>query len=253
MRQSFYGRVRAEGYDIGTEQQTLIDFYLDAWRRAGQPMPVLEPMCGTGINLIPFLEAGAVIDGVDASPAMLAQCRKKCAASGLQPNLYEQFLEAMALPRQYAFVFIPGASFGHLYDKAVAQMCLQRLAEHLLPGGLLVLDVRPPAYRSNFPKPGHTEFELEDRGEDETIFTTTVWGERDAGRVILCWNKYESYVDGKLIETEIFDYHERFYDRAEFVNMLQSAGFARPTVTKAWEVDTEPDENDWMVFSCRKP
>ncbi len=42
MKQSFYGKLYAEG----------------------KPMPVLEPMCGTGLNLLPFLEAGADIDGL---------------------------------------------------------------------------------------------------------------------------------------------------------------------------------------------
>ena len=75
-----YGKLRAANYDIGTEQQPIIDFYLQQWRQAGSRSPVLEPMCGTGINLIPFVEAGAEIDGLDASPHMLAVCRQKLLA-----------------------------------------------------------------------------------------------------------------------------------------------------------------------------
>jgi hypothetical protein len=54
------------------------------------------------------------------------------------------------------------------------------------------------------------------------------------------------------METEVFDYYERFYDRAEFEAMLQSAGFVNIKMTQAWKADTEPREQDWAVFSCRK-
>ena len=111
---------------------------------AGPAGAVLEPMCGTGLKLIPMLEAGAEGDGLDASPFMLAICREKCEARGLDCTLYEQFLEQVALPRRYGFIFIPDRSFGHIHDKTQAAECLRRMYDHLVPGGWLVLDVRPP-------------------------------------------------------------------------------------------------------------
>ena len=117
-------------------------------------------MSGTGINLIPFLEEGIDADGLDSSPFMLDGCRQKCQAKGLQGNLYEQFLEKMELPRKYGFIFIPGGSYGHIHDKAVAAECLRRMYDHLLPGGWLVIDVRTPPYMKNFGKDGAVEHEL---------------------------------------------------------------------------------------------
>lgn len=63
--------------------------YLEQWQQLGRPSPVLEPMCGTGLNLLPFLEAGSDIDGLDASPFMLALCREKGTTKGLTCALYE--------------------------------------------------------------------------------------------------------------------------------------------------------------------
>ena len=63
-------RIYAEGYDVDEHRQPLLAFYLNRWRQAGSPTPLLEPMCGTGFFLIPFLEAGADIDGLDAAHAM---------------------------------------------------------------------------------------------------------------------------------------------------------------------------------------
>ena len=58
---------------------------------------------------------------------MLEVCRKKCQKAGLDSTLYEQFLEQMDLPRKYGFIFIPGGSYGHIYDKTIAAECLRRL------------------------------------------------------------------------------------------------------------------------------
>ena len=107
MQPSFYGPIRANEYDIGTIQQPIYEFYLNRWRALDASGPVLEPMCGTGLNLIPFLQAGAEADGLDASPHMLAVCRQKCDGLGLKPQLYHQTLEDMHVPARYGFIFHP--------------------------------------------------------------------------------------------------------------------------------------------------
>lgn len=211
-------------------------------------------MCGTGFSLIPFLEAGADIDGLDASPYMLAECHRKCAEKGLHPVLYQQMIEDIALPRRYGFIFIPDRSIAHIYDQELAQKCLRKIYEHLLPGGWLVLDIKTPPREGEFGRPGETKVSVEDRRDGSIIFCTTVWGEQEGGRVLRCVNKYERFVDGTLVATELFDYHERFYDRGEFEKMLRSVGFPKievAEVTRTYE-GSEPNVHDRIVFSCRK-
>ena len=125
--------------------------------------------------------------------------------------------------------------------------------EHQLANGELwfVTDLRPPSSRSGFPQSGQAEFNVEDGADGRTIFTTIIWGDREDGRVIRCWNKYEVYIEGKLTETEIFDYNERFYEPAEFEAMLQSVGFVDIKTMPAWE-NTHTDQHAWTAFSCRK-
>ena len=64
---SYYGKLYAQSYEIGTEETHITNFYISKWEQLGKPGPVLEPMCGTGLKLIPFLQAGATGDGLDAS------------------------------------------------------------------------------------------------------------------------------------------------------------------------------------------
>ena len=252
VRDSYYGKLYAEGYDIGDERHEARAFYLQQWERLGRPTPVLEPMCGTGFFLIPFMEAGADIDGLDASPYMLDICRKKCSAKGFTPNLYEQQLEAMTLPRRYAFIFIPDRSFAQIYSKEIAQKCLQQLSELMVSGGELVVEIKTPPKQGEFGTPGQTQFSVEDRPDGSTVFTTSVWSEREAGRVIRNWNKYERYMQGRLTEVEIFDYNERFYNREEFTETLRLAGFTDITSVKAYD-GSEPAEHDVIVYTCHNP
>src|SRR5882762_1952075 len=73
--------------------------------------PILEPMCGSGRFLIPLLEHGFAVDGVDASRDMLQACRENAQRRGLVPVLYEQFLDRLELPQRYHMVMIPAGSF----------------------------------------------------------------------------------------------------------------------------------------------
>ncbi len=251
MKHSFYGKVYAEGYEIGTDPSAIISFYLEQWKQLGRSSPVLEPMCGTGLNLIPFLQAGAECDGLDASEHMLSLCRKKVNLLNFTCNLYQQNLEVIELPRQYAFMMIPDGSFGHIHDKVVAAQCLKRLREHLLPGGWLVFDVRPPAFMSVFGEHGTVDHELKDYADGSTVFTTGYWQHLDEDRVIRKWNKMERFVDNQLVETEVFDYYERLYDLAELETILADIGFDEIKVTKAYELNSQPVGKDGIVFACR--
>jgi len=249
---TFYGKIRAQEYDIGTEIQEIIDFYLNQWEQLGRPQPVLEPMCGTGLMLVPFLQAGADIDGVDLSSHMLAMCRQKLDSLGLSADLYEQPLETMSIAGQYNFIFISDGSFGHIHDQARAQASLRHIWEQLFPGGWFIFDVKQRSQLSLFGQSGQAEFKVEDHPDGSTIFTTSVWGDIADGCVIRNWNKYERYVDGKLTDIEIFDYRERLYERGELEQMLSTAGFTNVIATKAYE-SVEPVEKTGIVFLCQKP
>src|SRR4029079_489947 len=100
-------------------------FYLNVIQTFGQP--VLDVGCGTGRLLLDYLAHGIAIDGVDNSPDMLALCRHKASALGLAPTLYEQYLETLALPRQYRTIMIPSSTLQLVIDPAMAVQSLQQL------------------------------------------------------------------------------------------------------------------------------
>src|SRR5437868_5868797 len=94
-----------ELYDLLFNDLTYgIDFYVNLVRQAQGP--VLEIACGTGRILLPCLQAGADIDGLDLYEPMLNILRKKAAALPRAPLLYRADMSDFRLPRRYALIMI---------------------------------------------------------------------------------------------------------------------------------------------------
>ncbi len=137
-----YKRLSTEFYDLDkpSAPPDKLEFYSDWCQRLGGP--ALEAMCG-GRFLIPLLERGADIHGVDASAEMLNLCRTKAEERGIAAHLYAQFVQQLDLPRQFAFIFIPDGSFS-LIPAQEAANSLERLRDHLLPNGTFMIELFAP-------------------------------------------------------------------------------------------------------------
>jgi hypothetical protein len=93
-----YKKLCAEFYDIDkpSAPNDALNFFLHYAEKANSP--ILEPMSGSGRFLIPLLERQFDIDGSDVSQHMLGACRERCRSKGLNPVLYEQFLDQNRAP-----------------------------------------------------------------------------------------------------------------------------------------------------------
>src|SRR5262245_37269450 len=76
-----------------------LDFYVGLARQANGP--VLEVACGTGRVLLPCLQAGVNIEGLDLFEPLLAKLRAKAAALGLSPRLHQADMNDFSLPRRF--------------------------------------------------------------------------------------------------------------------------------------------------------
>lgn len=247
-----YRKLCTEAYDLSKPEahENTLAFYLARFADASEP--VLEPMCGTGRYLIPFLERGIDIDGVDASPHMLQMCRDNARRRGVTPTLYEQLLVEMSLSRRYGYVMIPHGSFGFFTDRKVAQSTLARLHDHMLPRGRLVLDVEKPRAARN--SPGSWKGRWRTRSDGAQLVWSGFAAPFDAAeRIERSLTRYELFVDGRLVDTELEEYTIRFYEPDDFRQLLESAGFVDIRASRPYS-DEEPREEDAeIIFECSRP
>jgi len=249
-----YQKLCTEVYDLTKPDPVpeVWPYYLGHAEAAGGP--ILEPMCGSGRYLVPLLQRGLDVDGVDPSPDMLRACREKCALKGLTPTLYQQFLHEMRLPRQYALVFIPAASFGLITDDDEIQASLHNLFVAMSPGAKLVLEIETPV---NKPKTfGDWWGRYYDRPDGARIVHSGFDQSYDDDKhILVSLGKYELVKDGRLLETEWESFILRFWEPDAFAERLAGAGFVDIKPVKIWGgvEDRAPDPGDpQLAFECRR-
>ncbi|MUV07116.1 methyltransferase domain-containing protein [Planococcaceae bacterium Storch 2/2-2] len=209
---------------------------------------ILEAGVGSGRVLIPLLEAGHTVDGVDASPDMLASCRARCAARGWTPHLYEGDVTKLALPERYEAIILPTGSFCLIEDRTEASRALRHFYDHLILGGRLIVDV-PLPYDWKEGDSSITSFPLAD-GEGVTMKYEAV--EIDWLRqVTVSHLTYEKWQHGTLVETELQRFAMRWYGVEEFRSLLREIGFSSVTCSANYTYGKEPtDARDMITFEA---
>ena len=207
------------------------DFYVDLAKRAAGP--VLDIACGTGRILIPCLEAGIDIEGLDLYEPMMEQLRSKAQPKGLQPRLHRADMSNFQLARQFALIMIPFNAFIHnlTADDQIRSLTLCR--EHLLPGGLLVFDTFFPA-SAGVKSPDATRvLELETK-DPATSLPVRLYDTRTFDRVRQTqWSQMDvEFLDeaGQIRRVVRSETTTRWIYKTEMELLLRLAGFPR------WEV-----------------
>jgi SAM-dependent methyltransferase len=127
----------ARFYDLDHAHLTAdLIFYSHLARQADGP--VLEVGCGSGRLLLPLLEAGVEVAGIDTSPAMLALARQRVGDRAL---LIEGDMRTATLPGLYDLVIISINTFMHLQTTGDQLAALTNLRRYLVEDGQLVIDL----------------------------------------------------------------------------------------------------------------
>ena len=135
-RKNYYGSLCAEMYEILHEKapQDELDFYLSY---AEKGKKIFESLCGSGRFLIPFMERGFDICGMDLSSEMLEKLKQKAPdAKVVQADLLEY-----SSTERYDYIFIPSGSVSLFTDMDVCRKILKKLKGMLVPGGKFVFAV----------------------------------------------------------------------------------------------------------------
>ena len=98
--------------------------------------------CGTGRDLIPFVQAGHRVVGVDPSGERLATLRGILQERGSAAELVEGFVEDVRLPGPYDVAIFSPFAYSYIPDPSRRIAVLRDLAQRLNSGGRIVLTYR---------------------------------------------------------------------------------------------------------------
>jgi SAM-dependent methyltransferase len=125
----------ADRYDDWSAAMTEdVPFYVALARKAEGPL--VELAVGNGRVAIPVaLETGRKVIGIDSSPAMLEQARRRAAEAGVELDLLEGDMRDLTLDEPAGMIYCPFRALLHLPTWADRRRTFERVAEALGPRG----------------------------------------------------------------------------------------------------------------------
>ena len=219
-------------------------FYLNLIGQYGQP--VLDVGCGTGRLVLDYLSQGLDVDGIDNSPDMLAICQEKADQLGLTPNLYQQKMESLNLPRKYQTIIVPSSSFQLVTDLDLAKKAMKHFYDHLEFGGVLVMPFMVMWQPGDPMQMDWTLISEVPRPEEGTVVRRWLKNWYDVeNQLEHTEDRYEIMRDGEVITSE---YHQwspatRWYSQGQATQLYQDVGLTNIQVFKGFtkELATEAD------------
>lgn len=214
--------------------------------------PVLDICCGTGRILLPCLQAGVDIEGLDLYEPMLQRLRQKGSALGLADRLrlHQADMAQFSLPRRFALIMIPFNAFIHNLTQEAQLTCLRTCREHLLEGGQLAFDTFFPSLEIIAATDGSRVLEGE-FPHPETGLPVRMYDTRHFDRVEQLQHSVNELEflgpDGSVEKTVRTQIHARYIYKQEMALLLQLSGFANWQIYGDFERRPLTRENDAMI------
>lgn len=242
----------AELYDIlFADLRFDMDFYLELASEVAEP--VLEVACGTGRVLIPCMQKGVAIDGLDLYPAMLDRLKRRAAELGFAPRLYQADMRDFSLPQRYRLIFIAFNGFAHSLTTDEQLKTLRSCRRHLLPGGCFALTLFYPGREVvNGPEGVPVlEHEVKDKATGHTFH---LFDTRTLDRVRQIQHSrmeiQELDAGGQLVASHLSEADMRWTYKPEMELLLTLAGFRRCEIFGSFDRRPLEQDTDLMIVTA---
>jgi SAM-dependent methyltransferase len=106
--------------------------------------PVLELGIGAGRIALPFAARGIRVDGIDISPAMIAQLRAKPGGENISVTI-GNFAD-VSVSGAYRLIFVVWNTLFNLLTQEDQLRCFENVADHLTDDGSFLVEAYVPAF-----------------------------------------------------------------------------------------------------------
>jgi len=220
-----YGPLCTQFYDADKPRAADAEVEWYASRLPDDAGPMLDVMCGSGRLMLPLLDEGFHMHGVDSSAAMIASCDARLDDAGYAATLFRQDVATLNLPFRYTAALIAGGSFQLLVDPTDARNALERVRAHLVPPGLLLFDLFVPRQASHPPGAPLVEARTVALADGTRIAHRCETFVDAEGRRIDTKSRYERRMGPAILAREDETLAVTWYSEDEIVALLGEAGY----------------------------
>ncbi len=134
----------------GIDYPSWVDYVLSLYQsyasveQSDTPLSLLDLACGTGSFITLMQAKGWVVTGVDQSSSMLAIAEKKLRESQAAFRLFEQDMRELFVGEKFPLITCLCDSLNYILSPLHLQKTLERVYDHLIPGGIFIADLNSP-------------------------------------------------------------------------------------------------------------
>ena len=207
---------------------------------------ILEPLCGSGRFLVPFMERGFDITGLDLSEEMLNKLKEKAPGAKVhRADITEYFTE-----ERFDYIFISSGSVSLFTDIDLCKRTLKKLKEMLTQKGRLVFAVDTAAARC----PDDRDYKLSVSVKTKEGFDLTLKSRNFydvSSQTQFSPGIYELYDGTELLQRETMDFQTHLYKFGEMERYLREIGFEKIKTYSSFQKEIAAGSKcEMFLFEC---
>lgn len=223
--------------------------------------PVLELGAGTGRITLAIAQDGVRVHALDADPAMLGRLQLKLA--GLPSDVQQRVtstvddMRTFTLAERYALIIAPFRAFLHNLTERDQLACLNRVREHLRPGGGFAFNIFHPSLEYMAHHTGALAGVWRWRGtfagaDGGSIVRSEANRYDTVKQLVDSQHKYEEYgSDGILTRTTLHQLQLAYLYPPDVRRLLQQAGFRSVQIAGGFAGRPLEKDTDELVIDAR--
>ena len=242
---NYYGSLCTEMYDIlhKAAPEDELSFHLSY---AEKGMSIFEPLCGSGRFLVPFLERGFEICGIDLSSEMLVKLKEKApTAKIVQGDILEYDSE-----ETFDYIFISSGSVSLFTNIEMCRALLQKMKTLLKKDGVFVfaVDTVSGRYPDSLDYSSLISVKTK-QGFDLILKRKSYYDEKTQTQYLP--SIYELYHGTTLLQHEAMDFQTHLYKLGEMERLLHGIVFTKVQVYSTYgKAIAKNNEADMFLYEC---
>jgi len=205
---------------------------------------ILDLGCGTANHMIPLLQRGYTMTGIDGSAQMLKIAAQKLDNFNLKGNLVKQKLQTFTLNQKFDVVLCMFSVIDYITQKKGLLSMLNNVAGHMKKGSLFIFDFWNESAVEGYYSPSKRDFFKVNGKILERRSTTKLYPSQN-----LCEVQYTCSLrqNGKLFERDREKHILRYFEIDEMQRYLSLAGLKAIDIHPFLNIGGKIKKNTWDI------